>query len=98
MLDLIGQNLGIAIVPAPIAAKRPDSLHATPLEGDLSAWTVATAVPDRPSPAAQAFLGSLSGSLERSAAWQCGRGTASPEFTSVHGGELHRRELTQSGS
>jgi DNA-binding transcriptional LysR family regulator len=56
MLDLIGQNLGIAIVPAPIAAKRPDTLHATPLHGDLPVWTVAAAVPDRPSPAAAAFL------------------------------------------
>ena len=56
MLDLIGQNLGIAIVPAPIAAKRPDLLHATPLHGDLPVWTVAAAVPDRPSPAAAVFL------------------------------------------
>ena len=56
MLDLIGQNLGIAIVPASIAAKRPDVLHATPLHGEQPVWTVAAAVPDQPSPAAAAFL------------------------------------------
>lgn len=56
MLDLIGQKLGVAIVPAPIAAKRPDALRATALRGDLPVWTVAAAVPDRPSPAAAAFL------------------------------------------
>jgi DNA-binding transcriptional LysR family regulator len=56
MLDLIGHDLGIAIVPAPIAAKRPGTLHATPLHGDLPEWTVAVAVPDRPNPAAAAFL------------------------------------------
>ena len=38
------------------AAKRPDLLHAAPLHGDLPVWTVAAAVPDRPSPAAAAFL------------------------------------------
>jgi DNA-binding transcriptional LysR family regulator len=59
MLDLIGQNLGIAIVPAPIAAKRIGTLHVTALLGEQPEWTVAIAVPDRPSPAAAAFLRSL---------------------------------------
>jgi len=66
MLDLIGQNLGIAIVPAPIAAKRPGTLHVTPLTGEQPEWVVAVAVPDRPSPAAAAFLDLLQGARSAS--------------------------------
>ncbi len=59
LLDLVGYNLGVAIVPATFAKKRPDILRAVPLRGDVPAWTVAVAVADEPSPAASAFLQQL---------------------------------------
>ncbi len=59
LLDLVGYNLGVAIVPASFAKKRPDILRAIPLRGDVPAWTVAVAVADEPSPAANAFLQQL---------------------------------------
>ncbi|HEY8717898.1 LysR family transcriptional regulator [Pengzhenrongella sp.] len=59
LLDLVGYNLGIAIVPETIAAKRPDVLRAVPLGAGMPAWDVAVAVADEPSPAATAFLEQL---------------------------------------
>ncbi len=59
LLDLIGYNLGVAIVPASFAAKRPDTLCAVALPEHMPQWTVAVAVTDEPSPAATAFLDQL---------------------------------------
>jgi len=59
LLDLVGHNLGIAIVPETIAAKRPDQLRGVPLRAGMPEWTVAVAVADEPSPAATAFLDQL---------------------------------------
>lgn len=56
MLDLVEAGLGLAVVPEPIAAKRPDRLVPVPLEGDVPPWEVAVAVPASPSPAAAVFL------------------------------------------
>jgi DNA-binding transcriptional LysR family regulator len=56
LLDLVGYNLGVAIVPASFAAKRPDTLRAVALHDGMPEWTVAVAVADDPSPAATAFL------------------------------------------
>jgi DNA-binding transcriptional LysR family regulator len=56
LLDLVGYNLGVAIVPASFAAKRPDTLCAVPLPESVPHWTVAVAMADEPSPAATAFL------------------------------------------
>ena len=56
LLDLVWHNLGVAIVPRPIAAKKGGKLHVTALAGDLPAWQVAAAVSDNPSPAARALL------------------------------------------
>ncbi len=56
LLDLVWHNLGVAIVPRPIAAKKGGKLHVTALTGDLPAWRVAVAVSDNPSPAARALL------------------------------------------
>jgi DNA-binding transcriptional LysR family regulator len=59
LLDLVGYNLGVAIVPSSFAKKRPEQLVAVGLSGDVPAWTVAVAVADEPSPAAAAFLRQL---------------------------------------
>jgi DNA-binding transcriptional LysR family regulator len=59
LLDLVEYNLGVAIVPASFAAKRPDSLRSVALPEDMPEWTVAVAVADEPSPAATAFLDQL---------------------------------------
>ena len=56
LLDLVGHNLGVAIVPRPIAARKGGRLHVTALAGDLPSWQVAVAVSDNPSPAARALL------------------------------------------
>ncbi|NUU06838.1 LysR family transcriptional regulator [Leifsonia sp. C5G2] len=58
LLDLVGYNLGVAVVPTSFARKRPDALRAVPLQGAPD-WTVAVAVSDQPSPAASAFLAQL---------------------------------------
>jgi len=55
----VGYNLGIAIVPQTIAAKRPDQLRAVALQPGMPQWTVAVAVADEPNPAATAFLDQL---------------------------------------
>lgn len=56
LLDLIRHNLGIAIVPRPIAAKKAGKLHVTALRGELPEWRVAAASSQNPSPAARALL------------------------------------------
>ncbi|HWU59201.1 MAG TPA: LysR family transcriptional regulator [Microbacteriaceae bacterium] len=59
LLDLVGYDLGVAVVPAHFAHKRPDRLVAVPVSGSALDWTVAIAMPERPSPAARALLGQL---------------------------------------
>lgn len=59
LLDLVGHNLGVAIVPRPIAAKKQHKLHIAALRGDLPPWRVAAAASENPSPAAQALLAQL---------------------------------------
>jgi DNA-binding transcriptional LysR family regulator len=59
LLDLVGYNLGVAIVPESFALKRPDRLRAVPLPSEMPEWTVAVAVAEEPSPAASAFLDQL---------------------------------------
>jgi len=59
LLDLVGHNLGIAIVPAPVAAKKRHKLHVTALRGDIPEWRVAAAASENPSPAARALLAQL---------------------------------------
>ncbi|WP_372594163.1 LysR family transcriptional regulator [Actinotalea sp.] len=59
LLDLVEAGLGVAVVPALIAAKRPDRLAGVRLTGEIPPWEVAVAVPDNPSPAAAAFLAQL---------------------------------------
>ncbi|MBG6059214.1 DNA-binding transcriptional LysR family regulator [Cryobacterium sp. MP_M5] len=59
LLDLVGHNLGIAIVPESFAEKRPDELRAVALHAGMPQWHVAVAVADEPSPAATAFLDQL---------------------------------------
>ena len=59
LLDLVGYNLGVAIVPESFAAKRPDRLRAIPLHDGMPEWAVVVAVADEPSPAATAFLDQL---------------------------------------
>ena len=59
LLDLVEAGLGVAVVPALIAAKRPDRLVGVRLTGEVPPWEVAVAVPDNPSPAAAAFLAQL---------------------------------------
>jgi DNA-binding transcriptional LysR family regulator len=60
LLDLVGYNLGVAIVPQSFAAKRPEQLRAVALPDDMPEWTVAVAAAEEPSPAAAAFLDQLS--------------------------------------
>ena len=59
LLDLVGYNLGVAIVPASFATKRPETLRAVALPDDMPEWTIAVAVAEEPSPAATAFLNQL---------------------------------------
>jgi DNA-binding transcriptional LysR family regulator len=56
LLDLVGYSLGVAVVPAHFAHKRPKSLAAVPLTDDRPHWQVAIAAPEHPSPAARALL------------------------------------------
>ncbi len=65
LLDLVGHNLGVAIVPRPIAAKKGGKLHVTALAGDLPAWQVAAAASENPSPAARALLAQFTGGPAR---------------------------------
>lgn len=59
LLDLVGYNLGVAIVPESFSLKRPDQLCAVPLHEGMPEWTVAVAVADEPNPAATDFLNQL---------------------------------------
>jgi DNA-binding transcriptional LysR family regulator len=59
LLDLVEYDLGVAVVPAHFAHKRPDRLVAVPMSGSALDWTVAIAMPERPSPAARALLAQL---------------------------------------
>jgi DNA-binding transcriptional LysR family regulator len=62
LLDLVGHGMGVALVPAPIAAKKATKLPAIPLRpGSAENWQVSIAVPagDAISLAARAFLGML---------------------------------------
>jgi len=59
LLDLVEHELGVAVVPAHFAHKRPDRLTAIPLTGSGLEWTVAIAMPERPGPAARVLLGQL---------------------------------------
>jgi DNA-binding transcriptional LysR family regulator len=64
LLDLVGHGMGVALVPAPIAAKKAARLAAVPLRpGSAESWQVAVAVPaaDASSLAAQELLKMLSG-------------------------------------
>ena len=59
LLDLVWHRLGVALVPAPIAAKKAAKLAAVPLrQGSADSWQVAVAAPspDAVSPAARALL------------------------------------------
>lgn len=57
--DLVPQDLGVAIVPAPIAAKQAGRLAAVPLTPELPDRTMVVAVPLQPSPAARSLLAQL---------------------------------------
>ncbi|CAD6007751.1 LysR family transcriptional regulator [Agreia sp. COWG] len=59
LLDLVGYGLGIAVVPAHFALKRPEQLAAVPVVHDALVWTTAIAVPRRAAPAAAALVGRL---------------------------------------
>ncbi|MDQ1735325.1 MAG: hypothetical protein QOH56_1576 [Pseudonocardiales bacterium] len=62
LLDLVAHGMGVALVPAPIAAKKAAKLPAIPLRtGSAESWQVSVAVPgaDAISLTAQAFLGML---------------------------------------
>ena len=57
LLELVGHGLGVALVPAHFAHKRPDRLRAVAVEASAQlVWTVAVALPTTPSPAATALL------------------------------------------
>jgi DNA-binding transcriptional LysR family regulator len=59
LLDLVAHGMGVALVPAPIAAKKAARLPAVPLRpGSVGSWQVAVAVPaaDASSLAAEALL------------------------------------------
>lgn len=56
LLDLVGHDLGVAIVPAHFARKRPATLEAIPVQHPRLEWRVAAAVPLKPSAAATALL------------------------------------------
>ncbi len=56
LLDLVGHQLGVAIVPEHFARKRPATLRAVPVHHPRLEWRVAAAVPPKPSAAATALL------------------------------------------
>lgn len=56
LLDLVGYRLGIAIVPAHFAQKRPDELKAVAIDDEALVWTTAIAVPEQAAPAAVMLL------------------------------------------
>jgi DNA-binding transcriptional LysR family regulator len=56
LLDLVGHDLGVAIVPEHFAGKRPGILRAVPVRHPRLRWRVAAALPAKPSAAASALL------------------------------------------
>ncbi|MET0693514.1 MAG: LysR family transcriptional regulator [Propionibacteriaceae bacterium] len=56
LLDLVGHQLGVAIVPEHFARKRPATLRAVPVKHPRLEWQVAAALPAKPSAAARALL------------------------------------------
>jgi DNA-binding transcriptional LysR family regulator len=56
LLDLVGHQLGVAIVPEHFARKRPATLRAVPVEHPGLEWRVAAALPSKGSAAATALL------------------------------------------
>lgn len=66
LLDLVGAGAGVALVPAPIAAKKASSLPVVPLEPDAAGcWEVSAALPAGmpPSTAARELLQLVPGRL-----------------------------------
>ncbi|SMH49930.1 DNA-binding transcriptional regulator, LysR family [Rathayibacter oskolensis] len=59
LLDLVEYGMGVAVVPAHFAEKRPAGLRAVPLDEPLLVWRTMVAVPERPSAAARAFVSAL---------------------------------------
>jgi DNA-binding transcriptional LysR family regulator len=59
LLDLVGYGLGVAVVPAHFAFKRPELLSAVPVTHEALVWTTAIAVPHHAAPAAAALVGRL---------------------------------------
>jgi DNA-binding transcriptional LysR family regulator len=68
LLDLVGFNLGVAIVPESFAAKRPDELRAVALPATTPEWNAVVAAAAEPSPAAAAFLAQLAARIDNQAA------------------------------
>jgi len=56
LLDLVGHDLGVAIVPEHFARKRPATLRSVPVSHPRLQWRVAAALPQKPSTAATALL------------------------------------------
>jgi DNA-binding transcriptional LysR family regulator len=56
LLDLVGHDLGVAIVPEHFARKRPATLRAVPVSHPRLQWRVAAALPQKPSTAAATLL------------------------------------------
>ena len=67
LLDLVGFNLGVAIVPESFAQKRPDQLCSIALPSGTPEWTAVVAAAAEPSPAAAAFLAQLARSSGQAA-------------------------------
>ncbi|PPF65822.1 LysR family transcriptional regulator [Rathayibacter tritici] len=59
LLDLVEYGMGIAVVPAHFAQKRPAGLRTVALADPLLVWRTMVAVPERPSAAARAFVSAL---------------------------------------
>ncbi|MCJ1703038.1 MULTISPECIES: LysR family transcriptional regulator [unclassified Rathayibacter] len=59
LLDLVEYGMGVAVVPAHFAEKRPAGLRAVPLEDPLLVWRTMVALPERPTAAARAFVAAL---------------------------------------
>jgi DNA-binding transcriptional LysR family regulator len=62
LLDLVQHGLGVAVVPAHFAKKRPNALASVPLDAPGLEWSVGVATPEIVGPAATAFLTQLEGS------------------------------------
>lgn len=70
LLDFVQQDLGVALVPRPIAFKRKTNVRVLPLRETPPSWRVSVAVPtDGPAnnPACQALLGIIGDSLPTAA-------------------------------